>query len=167
MISLAKHAIDTAVVRGATYADARAMRIRTQTIVVKNGRVGSIAESESLGIGVRVIADGAWGFAATHDLSRQSVERVAAEAVAVGRASALVRAHEVRLAPVAAARTEWRTDAKIDPFAVSLAEKIDLLMRADGAMRRAAGVTVAEAQMQFVEEDQWYLSTEEIGRAHV
>src|SRR5436309_14544341 len=98
MKSAAAHAIDTASSRGATYADARAIQIRSQSLVVKNGKVGSIGESSSLGIGVRAIADGSWGFAATPDLSTAAVDKAAAEAVAVARASALVRTRTLSLA---------------------------------------------------------------------
>ena len=86
--------------------------------------------------------------------------RAAAEAVAVARASATCRRDPVKLAPVEAARAEWRTPALIDPFQVPLNEKIALLLRADTGMRSVKGLTVAEAQMQFVEEDQWFVSTE-------
>src|SRR5262249_28054929 len=144
----------------ATYADARAQRIRTQGIVVKNGRVGSIAESESLGIGVRVVAGGSWGFASTHDLTREGVAAAAAHAVAIGRASALCPRDEVLLAPLTPARASWRTPVRTDPFAVPVEDKIGVLLRADDAARRVKGITVAEAEMQFVEKDQWFVSTE-------
>ena len=160
MKSVAVRAVDTASSRGASYADARAIKIRNQALVVKNGRVGSITESESLGIGVRAIADGAWGFSATPDLTNEGIDRAAATAVAVARASALVRRGDVRLAPLAPARDDWRTPVVIDPFTVPLARKIDLLMRAEAAMRRVAGITITEGEMHFVEEDQWFVSTE-------
>jgi TldD protein len=70
MKTAAQLALDAASVRGVTYADARVVAIRNRSLTTKNGRVGHASESESLGIGVRVIADGAWGFAASADLSR-------------------------------------------------------------------------------------------------
>ena len=74
-------ALDAASVRGVTYADARVVAIRNRSLTTKNGRMGHASESESLGIGVRVICEGAWGFAASADLSRASVEAAAARAV--------------------------------------------------------------------------------------
>src|SRR5262249_20229396 len=145
MKDLAQQALDTARARGATYADARAQRSRTQGIVVKNGRVGSIAESESLGIGVRVIAAGSRAFPAAPDLSRVGVDAAAASAVAIARASALWGRGEVRLAPVPAARAAWRTKVEIDPFSVPVEEKIALLLLADEAARRVKGVSVVES----------------------
>ena len=70
----ANRAIDTAKRRGATYADARVMDIRQRDISTKNGEVGTLVESESLGIGIRVVASGAWGFASTDRLTREGVQ---------------------------------------------------------------------------------------------
>src|SRR6185503_21105209 len=160
MKELVQQALDTARARGASFADARAQRVRTQALVVKNGRVGSIAESESLGIGVRVIASGAWGFASTHDLSKDGIDAAAGRAVAIARASALCRRGEVRLAPLTPVRATWRTKIEIDPFSIPVEEKIALLLSAEEAARRTKGITVTEGQMQFAERDQWCLSTE-------
>ena len=70
------NSLDTARLRGATYADARVMDIRQRDISTKNGEVGTLGESESLGIGIRVIASGAWGFASTDRLTREGVARL-------------------------------------------------------------------------------------------
>ena len=78
MKTAAQLALDAASVRGVTYADARVVSIRNRSLTTKNGRMGHASESESLGIGVRVIAEGAWGFAASADLSRAAVEAAAA-----------------------------------------------------------------------------------------
>src|SRR6202043_3751346 len=99
MKASARLALDAAPVRGVTYADARVVSIRNRTLSTKNGRVGHASESESLGIGVRVIADGAWGFAASADLSRDAVEVTAVRAVEIAKASARVKRENVRLAP--------------------------------------------------------------------
>ena len=64
--------------RGATYADARVMDIRHRDLSTKNGQVGTLAESESIGIGIRVIAHGAWGFASTDRLTREGIAACAA-----------------------------------------------------------------------------------------
>jgi TldD protein len=84
-------AIETAKHRGATYADARVMDIRQRELGTKNGEVGTLVESETLGIGIRVIASGAWGFASTDRLTREGVQACAAEAVAIAKASALAK----------------------------------------------------------------------------
>src|ERR1700740_439380 len=99
MREIASWALDTATTRGASYADARIVSQRSRALSTKNGKVGSASDSESLGMSVRVIAEGAWGFAATEDLSRSGVEAAAARAVEIARASAQVKRENVRLAP--------------------------------------------------------------------
>src|ERR1700683_4547763 len=99
MKATAKLALAAAGARGVSYAAARAFAIRNRSLTTKNGRVGHASESESLGIGVRVIADGAWGFAASADLNPASVAVAAACAVDIARASARVKRESVQLAP--------------------------------------------------------------------
>jgi TldD protein len=150
-------ALDAATVPGVTYADARVVAIRNRSLTTKNGRVGQASESESLGIGVRVIADGAWGFAASADLSRVAVEAAAGQAIEIARASAQVKREDVQLAPEPAAVAEWTTPYKIDPFTISVEQNLDLLLKVDAEMR---GVTLAEAGMNFQREESWFLSSE-------
>jgi TldD protein len=145
----ANWAIDTAKVRGASYADARVMDIRLRDISTKNGEVGTLAESESLGIGIRVTAGGAWGFASTDRLTREGVQACAAEAVAIAKASALAKRENVRLAPEAAYVDAWQNPFLKDPFQIPVERQIDLLLAADKAMRAVKGVTLAEGSMSF------------------
>ena len=160
MKNAADLALDAATVRGVTYGDARLVSIRNRSLTSKNGRVGHASESESLGIGVRVIADGAWGFAASADLSRAAVEATAARAVEIAKASARVKREDVRLAPESAAVAEWTTPIKVDPFTISVEQSLDLLLRVDAEMRAVAGVTLAETGMNFQREESWFLSSE-------
>ena len=160
MKSAAQLALDAAFRRGVTYADARLVAIRNRSLSTKSGRVGHTSESESLGIGVRVIADGAWGFAASADLSRASVEAASARAVEVAKASARVKREEVRLAPEPVAVAEWTTPYEIDPFTRSAQQNLDLLLKVDAELRAVAGVTLAETGMNFQREESWFLSSE-------
>src|ERR1700737_5668739 len=160
MKAAARLALDAASVRGVTYADARVVSIRNRSLTTKNGRVGHASESESLGVGVRVIAGGAWGFAASADLGRAAVEAAATRAVEIAKASARVKREDVRLAPEPAAVAEWSTPFKVDPFITSVEQNIDLLLKVDGEMRAVAGVTLAESGMNFQREESWFLSSE-------
>jgi len=152
-------ALDTARVRGATFADARVMDIRLRDLSTKNGQVGNLSESESLGLGVRVMAQGCWGFASTDRLTREGVQACAARAVAIARASALAKRHDVVLVPEQAWVDTWQNPFIKDPFAIPLERQLDLLLAADAAMRRVAGVTLAETSMQFRRIEQWYASS--------
>src|SRR4029077_7315365 len=104
----ANWAIDTAKLRGATYADVRVMDIRQRDLSTKNGEVGNLSENETLGIGIRVIAGGAWGFAATDRLTRPGIQACSAEAVVIAKASALAKLHDVVLAPEQAYVDTWQ-----------------------------------------------------------
>ncbi len=155
----AHSAIETARRRGASYADARLMDIRQRDISVKNGEVGTLAESESLGIGIRVIASGAWGFASTDRLTREGVDSCAAEAVAIAKASALAKRDDVSLAPEQAYVDTWQNPFVKDPFRIPVERQIDLLLAADKEMRRIKGVTVAEGSMSFRRIEQLFVSS--------
>jgi TldD protein len=155
----AAQALDTAAVRGASYADARLVDSRHRELSTKNGRVGTLAEGESQGLGVRVIADGAWGFASTDRLSRRGVEACAAEAVAIAKASALAKRHDVVLAPEQAYVDTWQSPYVKDPFRVPVERQMGLLLEADGEMRKVEGVTIAETSMTFHRFEQLFVST--------
>src|SRR6204780_5967477 len=124
MLDWATWGIETAKVRGASYADARVMDVRQRDISTKNGEVGTLAESESLGIGIRVIASGAWGFAATDRLTREGVQACAAEAVSIAKASALAKTHNVVLAAELAHVDTWQSPFIKDPFRISVERQI-------------------------------------------
>src|SRR5438128_12656505 len=99
MKDLALSALDTASRGGATYADVRAVEIRERAITTKNGKAGHVASAESMGVGVRVLAHGCWGFAATDDLTSQGLDTAAALALEIARAGTAARKHEISLAP--------------------------------------------------------------------
>jgi TldD protein len=155
----AHRALDTARARGASYADARVVNIRQRYLSTKNGRPAQVREAESSGLGVRVIANGAWGFAATSDLRRASVDRTAARAVTIARASALAKKGEVRLAPEEAIVDRWIGPCRIDPFGVPVSNCLDLLLEVDAELRAVKGVTLAEAVMHFRRLEQLFVSS--------
>src|SRR5258707_11461667 len=160
MKTAARLALDAASVRGVTYADARVVSIRNRSVTTKIGRFGHASESESLGIGVRVIAGGGWGFAASADLSRAAVEGAAARAIEIARASGRFKLEVVQMAAETVAVAEWATPYKIDPFTTSVEQNLDLLLKVDSEMRAVAGITLAETGMNFQREESWFLSSE-------
>jgi TldD protein len=160
MKHIADWALNLATLRGASFADARVVDERSRALSTKNGKVGGASDSESLGIGIRALADGAWGFAATEDLSREGVETAAAHAVEIAKASARVKQHDVRMAPEKPVIAEWTTPYKIDPFTISVEQNLNLLLKIDSELRSVAGVTLAETSMNFRREEQWYASSE-------
>ncbi len=153
-------ALNVANQRGATYADARIVDERSRALATKNGKIGHASDSESLGIGIRVICDGAWGFAASDDLSRKTVEDTAAHAVAIAKASAKVKLQDVRLAQEKAATAEWVSPFEIDPFTTSIEQNLELLLNIDKELCSVVGVTLAETNLNFRREEQWFVSSE-------
>src|SRR5690242_7877417 len=97
--SEAKRALDTATARGAEYADVRFGAVRDEHIEVRNGIVAGFHDSESAGFSVRVFRDGAWGFASSAVITDAEIDRVAASAVDIAKASAKVKGHGIDLAP--------------------------------------------------------------------
>ncbi|MGH9570065.1 MAG: PmbA/TldA family metallopeptidase, partial [Candidatus Angelobacter sp.] len=160
MKSIADWALNTATQRGAGYADVRIVDDRQRSLATKNAKVGHASNSESFGLGVRVLVNNAWGFAATDDLDRHSVDQAAAKAVEIAQASARVMEHPVRLAAEPPAKIDWATPCKIDPFSTSVAENLDLLIKIDSELLSVPGVTLAESNLHFGRYEQWFHSTE-------
>jgi TldD protein len=160
MKHVASWALNTAALRGASYADVRIVAQRSRALTTKNGKVGSASDAESVGMSVRVITDGTWGFAASAELGRGAVEATAAEAVTIAQASARVKRESVRLAPEKPVVAGWSTPYKIDPFSISVGKNIDLLLRIDAELRSVAGITLAETNLNFNREEQWFMSSE-------
>ena len=138
MDDLVSRALDTAAARGAHYADVRLVQTSQERFVVRNGVVDTLSIDESLGIGVRVLVQGAWGFASSNVISAAEVDRVAALAVAVGTASAQLSNGPVNLGPPVTSRGSYTTPVEIDPFTISSEAKLAVLMEADEQMARFA-----------------------------
>jgi len=161
---LTEKALEAAHAAGAGYADVRVVSRRTEDITTKNGNVDKVSTATSSGFGIRVLYEGAWGFAASSlkgPPNLDEVLRVAEEAVAIARASALAKAEPpVTLAPVELVRDRWQTSLREDPFAVKLEDKVDLLLQADRLLREDARIRVAEASLSLFREEKVFASSE-------
>jgi TldD protein len=145
MRDLTDRALDTASKLGASYADVRAVRRRDESISIKSGRVEGVAMGETDGFGVRVLVDGAWGFAASDTLELEEADRVGALAVRIAKASATALKQPVELDGRPPARGTYETPVAEDPFKLPLEAKISDLMAADRAAGRVKGVTFTES----------------------
>ncbi len=145
MRELTDRALSTAAVRGASYADIRIVRRLDESIAIKTGRVEGVASGESEGFGVRVLVDGAWGFASSHRLEAAEVDRVAAEAVRIARASATALRHRVALDDRPSAHGTYQTPVGEDPFTIPLERKIGDLLEADRLAARVKGIVFTES----------------------
>src|SRR5437667_7856230 len=159
MWDLCTNALDTARLRGAAYGDVRVMHLRQRDLTTKNGPVGTLSQSESVGLGIRVLADGAWGFASTDRLTQDGVATCAAHAVSIAKASALAKRGEVVLAPEQAYVDSWQSPFRKDPFEIPLETQLALLLAVDAEMRQVKGVTLTETDLQFRKIDSWFASS--------
>ncbi len=137
--TLAAVALNEAKKLGTTYCDIRIIRYRRQALNIRlnpeqgTGKileVPSVADSGSFGFGVRVIADGCWGFAASPLVTKDEIARITREAATVARANAALKSQPVQLAPVPAYRVRWQTPHERDPFAVPVEEKLEIIRAA-------------------------------------
>lgn len=153
-------ALDLAQVQGASYADVRVVHNRTESLAVKNGVVDALNFSESIGFGVRALVDGAWGFASSRELSGEEIDRITALAVEIARASARVSGEKVDLGPPVTSRGTYQTPIDVDPFTISLEQKLDVLMAADKAMSQVEGLRVRRGNLTFIREQKWFANSE-------
>jgi TldD protein len=156
---IAVNALDAAVRRGVSYADVRLIESEDRQVSTKNGKIGHISSSVSVGVGIRVLDRGSWGFAATDDLGAEGIEAAAALAVEIARASAMAKKQDVQLAPEEKHETEWRSPIRIDPFSISVDRNLELLFSIDQELRRNPGVTLAETSLVFGRQRQIFASS--------
>jgi TldD protein len=158
---LAMRALDAARGAGATYADVRVSRNRNQSISTRERQITGFEDAETFGFGVRVLANGAWGFAASKDLTLDEADRVARQAVAQARANAAARTRPVELAPVEPVRDgRWASPVEIDPFGVAIEDKVGLLLRANEAALAVPRARFVTSSMFFAQEEKTFASTE-------
>lgn len=166
---LAAVALEAAAGAGATYADIRINRYQTQSVSVRTQRrqgpgalkhVPAVRDRESFGFGVRVLAGGAWGFAASHLVTRDEVVRVARLAVEIAKANATLREEPVRLCPTPAYQARYQTPVAVDPFAISIEEKLLLFRDLTAQVMSVPKVFLASVQCLQRLEDRFFASSE-------
>ena len=159
MREVCERAVETALAAGAEYADARVVVRRDQFVSTKNGEIDSAADSETEGLGVRVIVGGAWGFAGEPELADRGAEGAARRAVEFARASAARTRRPVALADRPAEQGECETPFERDPIEVPLEEKIELLLRAEAAARHE-DVKIVETAVRAMREQRAFRSSD-------
>ena len=157
---LASVALDSARAAGATYADVRFNRNRTQSLFTREQRVQGLIDNETQGFGVRTLVAGAWGFAASREMTRDEVARVARQAALQARANSVTVIRPVSLAPVTPTPDgRWRTAIEIDPFTVPIEDKVGVLLAANAAALKA-GARFVNSSMFFLREEKTFASTD-------
>jgi TldD protein len=157
---VAKMAVEAAMKAGADYADARTGTDETESLTVRNQEMEGIDRSTSSGVGVRVLAGGRWGFAATSRQDEPEVVRTATLAVEIAKAAARRPGTPVELSPVEPVVASWRGSMEEDPFTVPLEEKVALLMEGTRRMQTVPGVTFAEGGLDLFRRSTWFASSD-------
>ncbi|HEX9704201.1 MAG TPA: TldD/PmbA family protein [Gemmatimonadales bacterium] len=161
--ALCLRALDAARQAGAGYADVRVQRNRNQSLSTREQQITGLADSETFGFGVRVLVNGAWGFAASRDLTPAEVDRVARLAVAQAKGNRRAVKRPVTLAPVEAVKDgRWKSPIEVDPFTVPIEDKVGLLMAANAAALKVQGTRFVSSSLFFVLEDKTFASTDDV-----
>ncbi|NSL87557.1 TldD/PmbA family protein [Chitinophaga sp. Mgbs1] len=157
---LADVALNAARAKGATYADVRIGRYLNQFVVTRETRVQNVANAESFGVGIRVIANGCWGFAATNNVTKEAIAKAAERAVAVAKANSRVVAAPVQLAPQEGyGQVSWKTPIQQNAFTIPVKDKVDLLLSVNDIALKG-GANFVNSAILAINEQKYFASTD-------
>ena len=154
-------ALDAATAAGAQYADARVARYLNRRLSTRERQITGVSDTESMGLGVRALVNGSWGFSATDVLTTEAAAQAGRQAAAIGRASASVQQAALRLAPVEAyGEVTWRSEYEIDPWDVAIEDVVGRLLQVNEIALAQRGVAFASSGVQFVKEEKTLATTD-------
>jgi len=157
---LADIALNTARSQGAGYADVRIGRYFNQFVITRETHLQNVANTESYGVGVRVLVNGFWGFAATNLVNKESIAKIASRAVAVAKANSKIGGKPIDLAPQSGyGEVSWKTPLVKSSFEVPLKEKVDLLLTANNIALKN-GVSFVNSIILAINEQKYFASTD-------
>ncbi|WP_185750250.1 TldD/PmbA family protein [Stenotrophomonas sp. 278] len=157
---LAEAALAAAKRAGASYCDVRIGRYLNQAVITREAQVQNVTNRESSGIGIRVIVNGAWGFAATREQTPAAVLAAVNQAAAIARANATLQTRPVQLAPVkGVGEVSWKTPIRKNAMAVPVQEKVDLLLSLNAAALNA-GANFINSTLFLVNEQKYFASSD-------
>jgi TldD protein len=157
---LADVSLNTARSLGATYADVRIGRYLNQLVVTREEKIQNIVNTESFGAGIRVIANGTWGFASSNDVTADGIKKATERAVAIAKANSKFQTEPVVLAPVTPrGEVSWRTPIKKNAFEIPIKDKLDLLLNAN-AKAMEKGASFVNSDLSLVNEQKYFASTD-------
>ncbi|MFD0793260.1 TldD/PmbA family protein [Mucilaginibacter litoreus] len=157
---MADVALNAARAKGATYTDVRLGRSLNEYVVTRDRNIENIVDTESYGMGIRVIANGCWGFAATDKLDNDSIARAAETAVAIAKENSRLQSEPVQLAPQKGyGEVSWKTPIERNAFEVPMKEKTDLLLSVNDAAFKN-GANYVNSIIFMVNEQKYFASTD-------
>ena len=159
--ALMEVALETAKAGGASYSDVRVAARRQQNVNTRDAIVQGVGDTDTFGLGVRTLVDGAWGFAATSVMTKDSIAAVTKRALDQARANRASQLRPVVLAPTPGNQVgEWKSPIKTDPFSVSIPEKVALLLDANAAAAKVKGVRNVTSGMFFLREEKTLMTSD-------
>ena len=153
-------ALDLASVQGASYCDVRLVETNQERLVVRSGAVETLSNDESQGIGVRVLVSGCWGFASTNIVAPDEIDRITNVAVEIAKASAQSSTGQVSLGPPVTSQGVYTTPIRVNPFTISLEDKLGLLLEADARMGSVKGISARTGNLIFIKEHKIFANSE-------
>ena len=160
---VADAALSTAKKLGATYADVRVNRYRSEAVTTRERQVQNVSRGQSYGFGVRVLVRGTWGFASSREVTEAEARRVTTQAVEIAKANAAYQRQPVRLVSAPKVTKDWRSSFERDPFDVPIDDKIQFLLRLNEGALKTKGVSFVNSGVFFVNE-QKFLATSDGSR---
>jgi TldD protein len=154
-------ALNAAKAAGASWSDARIGRYRQNFVGTREKQIVQVGDTDSIGIGIRALVNGAWGFAASQTLTKDGVAAAAREAAGIAKANRLPGSAPVVLAPSPAyPNATWKSAYEIDPFTIPIEQKAQLLIDANTEAMKAPNVKFVNSFLFFVKEDRNYANTD-------
>jgi TldD protein len=160
MFDQAEIGVQAALDAGASYADARAMVTKTETINVQDAKLDSFDVDERIGVGVRALIGSSWGFASTGNLTEAGIAACGRNATAIAAASSVVPGPDLEFADVPVVEASWETPHRENPFDVSTSEKVDMLIDVTKTMKAVGGVSIAFGSVGGWDVEKWFVSSQ-------
>jgi TldD protein len=160
MKQLIQNILDLAKLKKVPYADIRIVRRQNEEIEVKNGKVEALIHDEDFGFGIRVLFQGAWGFACSSKVTKGEMEAVFGRALRIAKASSKVKGKEIMFPSTSPVVDRYTTPISVDPFEVAPEKKLNLLLKADEILRRNKKVKISEAFSGSYKTEKTFASTE-------
>ena len=160
MKHLIQNILDIAKLKRVPYADIRIVRRQSQEIEVKNGKVEGLIHDEDFGFGIRVLFQGAWGFACSSKVTKREMETVLGRALKIAKASSKAKGKEILFPSTSPVTDRYTTRISIDPFDVAPETKLAFLLKADEIIRRNRKVKISEAFSGSYKTEKTFASTE-------
>ena len=157
---MADVALNAARSKGATYTDVRIGRYLNQYVITREDKVENVVNTQSYGMGIRVLANGCWGFAALDKMDNDSIAKAAAIAVAIAKENARIQNEPVILAPQKGyGEVSWKAPIERNAFEVPIKEKTDLLLAVNAAAMKN-GANYISSNMFLVNEQKYFASSD-------